>query len=62
MGAWVSFFFLQRIQSKKKTFFLWGGGGGGSVGGGGRGARVSEFVFTKNPYLKKNFVLGGGVL
>ena len=54
------FFFLQRIQILKKKFAGWRGCGGGFCCGR-EGARVCDFYFTKNPYLKnKNFLGGGG--
>ena len=45
-------FFLCKESKCKKTIF------GGGWGEGGGGARVSEFIFTKNPNVK--YFLGGG--
>ena len=44
----------KKINLKKKSFFVGGKGWGEGV------ARVSEFFFTKNPNLKKNFFSGVG--
>ena len=50
--------FLLRIQIEHKKYRVFGGGGGGGGGRWGKGeweARVSAFVFTKNPHLKYFF-------